>query len=753
MPLMIQRIVRGLLPVLDGTRPPPMHDEPLLVRFDVAPGETPSGQPPVRIFLGSERGQFRAERVFLWSIAKHRDPRRVYEVFVMKHLTGFSASFWLTAFTNYRFSIPGFCDYRGRAIYNDVDQVYLTDPAALFDTDMNGAGFLSINDRDTSVMLIDCERMARVWTAANARNLSRQVLEARARNAGTWGELDGAWNARDKEYRADRSKLVHFTTLHTQPWRPFPEHFVYFENPTGSLWNDLEAEADQASFQAYDAARPSPSWRPAIRNIGTASSSGVTLAQALSEDMPLRQLQIDALDRVPDDDLSWVLDRLFARCQTLDIKVDQPLVERAGRFRRALWFWQQQMERAAARHPEVRWRLTYRCGLRRQFIAGGRMPPGPIVALLHRKPGHNHQALALARTLAANTGRELHENTIAFGPVGYVIRRALGAGGVPSLSSDTAAIVAAGWLPTRVARRHRGPRLVLLGRKAGPPPEHGGVLIQCRHFGLPCHPNRITTLLPLNAGVTQQPGAPTNERWREWLAAPHRVAVLVGGTSRSHRLGDTEARSLAVAAASWARARQARLLAITGRRTGSAAQALANALGSGNDIYLWQPNGPDNPYALALAHADALLVTGDSESMLADAVATGRPIAIWPVPAARPNPWQRLCGWVAERASQPRYNRRGSIRPQQGLGYLCARALERGWALPPRDLDALHDALCYRQLAARFGEAEPQPAVPFLELEWVSRQLILRLGLSSETTNEHRSTLTDGTASVIGRPA
>ncbi len=67
-----------------------------------------SGKPPVRIFIGSEAAQYRAERILVWSIEQVRDPSRVYEIFLMKELEGFDRGRWLTGFTNYRFAIPAF---------------------------------------------------------------------------------------------------------------------------------------------------------------------------------------------------------------------------------------------------------------------------------------------------------------------------------------------------------------------------------------------------------------------------------------------------------------------------------------------------------------------------------------------------------------------------------------------------------------------------------------------------------------------
>src|SRR5262249_59213879 len=48
-------------------------------------------------------------------------------------------------------------------------------------------------------------------------------------------------------------------------------------------------------------------------------------------------------------------------------------------------------------------------------------------------------------------------------------------------------------------------------------------------------------------------------------------------------------------------------------------------------------------------------------------------------------------------------NRRGTIRPQQGLEYLFAKSISTGLLPPPRDLEALHDNLIRRGIARAFG--------------------------------------------------
>jgi hypothetical protein len=731
MPLLSQRVARGLLPALDASRGPALEQQPHCVVLDIKPGHTPSEKPPVRIFLGSERAQFRAERVFLWSVEKHRDPARRYEIYLLKDLAIFSRRFWLTGFTNYRFSIPYFCGYLGRAIYNDTDQIYLRDPAELFDLAMEQAGFLSINDRDTSVMLLDCERLAAVWSLSAVRRASRQALEAQARAAGLWGHLDGGWNARDKEFDPERSALIHYTTLHTQPWRPFPEHLVYFDNPVGEIWFALEREADAAGFQPVSASAPSAAWPAAQQRIEALRPGPAVLAALAAERAPGGVLQVGrgVLEAVPDADLSWVLERLFASCDELLLLLDEPLRSSPQRLRRARSYWLAQLAQAARCHPQTRWRVERKLWWKQEVWVGGPAVEGAVVVLLHGKPGHNQQALALASALAQQTGRALREIRPALGEW----RWALGWRAGLELPADAAILVASGWVTSRMARycQRRRPdlRLVLTGRKAGRVPDVGGAVVRCRHFALPPHPAALETLLPLNAArVTPCRDAGP---WQAWLDAPRRVAILLGGPSKAYRLDESSLTVLVRAAQDFADRHAASLLLISSRRTAECLPALHRLRRSEDSLYVWQPDDPSNPYALALQHANAVVVTGESESMLADVLASGHRALLWPLPPQPEGLWQRFSAWVAQRAVRPTLNRRGSITPQQGLEYLCARALERAWILPPRRLEALHELIIAAGHAERFTAAAELPVarVPLQEVAEISALLIKRLQL------------------------
>ena len=230
---------------------------PLPVKLELAAVNGKASTEPVCIYIGSEPAQHRAERVLLWSIHKHRDPDRHYKIYIMKDLAGFDRASWKTGFTAYRYAIPTMAGYDGRAIYNDVDQIYLRDPALLQDEQMHGAAVLAVDCRDTSVMLLDCGQLKNVWTKEVVQETGPSGLHTamlkRVRQGDLIGDLPGHWNSRDHEYDGSSSSLLHYTILHTQPWRPFPAELRYRDNPQGQPWFELEREADDAGF--------SPKWK------------------------------------------------------------------------------------------------------------------------------------------------------------------------------------------------------------------------------------------------------------------------------------------------------------------------------------------------------------------------------------------------------------------------------------------------------------------------------------------------------------
>ena len=96
------------------------------------------------------------------------------------------------------------------------------------------------------VQLSWADRSRARWTFEDARVCKKKHFRAAAEDL--WGPLDPAWNARDWEYVPGKSKLLHYSTLHTQPWKPFPKMLRYRANPDGEVWFALERSADAAGF-------------------------------------------------------------------------------------------------------------------------------------------------------------------------------------------------------------------------------------------------------------------------------------------------------------------------------------------------------------------------------------------------------------------------------------------------------------------------------------------------------------------------
>lgn len=676
------------------------HLAPECVTLGVRPGEAPSSKPPVRIFLGTEPAQYRAERVFIWSIERIRDPSRVYEIHLMKGLVGFDRRHWTTGFTNYRFAVPHYASAAGRAIYNDVDQIYLKDPAELFDAPPP-SGYRAVSHNDLSVMLLDCARMAEVWSLQDAQEQPKRALQAKAAAIPElFDELAPEWNARDGEYVLGASRLVHFTNLHTQPWRPFPERFVYQRHPQEGLWLELESAADDAGFQVFSRERPSESYR--------------------------RQAEMPSLDQTPQEDLPWVLAaKLGADAQPVrfEVKCDPRRGSPRGPdgrhepARTADW-WSQRLDAAAARKPGVAWeaRLLTAAGCVQR--RGGPTPedePPRVWLLLDDRAGNTTQTIGLADQL----GWPYEIRQLVTNGVSSLHNRLLGASraGIDLNKSDALEppwpelVIATGRRTAPVAlwiRRASGgaTRLVHLGRKGGDHADLFDLVVTPAYCRLFPHPKRIEVCAPLHRVMA----ASLEKAGEEFSAAfgglpSPKVALLVGGKSGQHYLPPQAARHLGESVARQARESGGSVLTTTSRRTGAeATDELRRALADVPGAFHAPGDAGRNPYLGYLAWADELVVTGDSESMLAEAISVGKPVSIYPLPA---RPSFRVLraprDVVLERSLAQPKGARGTGRPQRGIERLCARLIERGFVRPTRDVEVFHADLIRRGLAQRFG--------------------------------------------------
>ena len=202
--------------------------------------------------------------------------------------------------------------------------------------------------------------------------------------------------------------------------------------------------------------------------------------------------------------------------------------------------------------------------------------------------------------------------------------------------------------------------------------------------------NRIDPAALAQAGAAWQPRL--SHLPRPW------TALLVGGNSSAYLLDRDTAVRLGREAARMAAARGGSLLVTTSPRTPpDAADALAAAVDAPSHVYKWKKDDDaNNPYKGFLALADDFVVTIDSASLLVEASATGRPVAVFD--------WPRRGHAAAATASA-------------APSWLWRKAVDLGLFKPARDFDAYFAEMRRRGLAHRFGEPAPGKRQPLDDLE------------------------------------
>lgn len=125
--------------------------------------------------------------------------------------------------------------------------------------------------------------------------------------------------------------------------------------------------------------------------------------------------------------------------------------------------------------------------------------------------------------------------------------------------------------------------------------------------------------------------ATARQKWEgrlSHLPSP-RIALLVGGDSASAQYELEDFHHCAEMASALAASCEGSLMVTTSRRTGvKATDYLRLSLSVDHELFRWSPQ-PENPYHGFLALADAVIVTGDSMSMCAEACSLGKPVFIF----------------------------------------------------------------------------------------------------------------------------
>lgn len=358
----------------------------------------------------------------------------------------------------------------------------------------------------------------------------------------------------------------------------------------------------------------------------------------------------------------------------------------------------------------------------------------PVIWLLtDDRPGHTTQVIGVAKALAGTTVRK----SLAFNVFNYLPNPLLGAS-LASLTPKARAEIAPPYpdlvlgMGRRVApvarwimRESKGrTKAVLLGRKVAASTSDDELVVRLAHFGHGFQKNECSLLVPptqvdamLIDAIRSRDGDPMDD-----IPRPH-VVLLVGGPTAQHQFDARFAYRLARDIAGAAAEHRGGLAIVTSRRTPAVAIEAMKRSAPAAHVHEWQADRLNNPYLTYLAHADYVVVTGESESMLAEAVAAGKPLTIYPLVARTPGTKQRLGGWV--------------VRTSHGSGtlsQLCRSLLAKGWITPPRDLSEMHRLMVERGLARLFSRSlNTVPPAPYDDLVDVVSRITRMLGPAGQT--------------------
>jgi mitochondrial fission protein ELM1 len=143
-------------------------------------------------------------------------------------------------------------------------------------------------------------------------------------------------------------------------------------------------------------------------------------------------------------------------------------------------------------------------------------------------------------------------------------------------------------------------------------------------------PNVVKVLTALH-DVTPERLAAAGSGWEARLAHLPRplIGVILGGPTRRRPFGLEEGRELLAGVLAMKQAVQAGVAVVPSRRTPEEVLSLFHDASARDPaIWTWSREG-DNPYLGVLALADRLVVTGDSVSMVSEALATPHPVEVF----------------------------------------------------------------------------------------------------------------------------
>lgn len=352
-----------------------------------------------------------------------------------------------------------------------------------------------------------------------------------------------------------------------------------------------------------------------------------------------------------------------------------------------------------------------------------------VWVLLDDRPGNSTQSMGLAECLGwpfevknLKFLRSSYKTRSWFSPPGIDHVNQLGSSPLTPPWPDL--VIAAGQRTAPIskwikAQSQHKTKIVHLGRKGGLVMDDFDLVVTPRYCQLPSHPNRLEVTAPLNR-VTSEKLLLAGQNGPETLrdSSRLRIVLLVGGATPRYCFDQEVAARIGEEVGMFAQEHKGKVFALTSRRTGTqAADALEAGLGASGEVYRWNPDHIALPYLSALSLADVIIVTGESESMVAEVAATDTPMFIYPLSKQSQTVWQKanvVKKWIFQQSSLSQQGRQRGHGGMTVLSQACTWCFARGWLQPWRNLDLLHEELFSMGVAQPFGAPFLPQKRPFL---------------------------------------
>lgn len=216
----------------------------------------------IRMFIGTSANGEDAEMEMIYEYTLRKNCPEDLDIVWMRQTNdadsfwgGWDTELWPTPFSGYRWAIPEYCNFEGRAIYTDVDMINFKNIKELWDTDIQGAMCAArrgkrFGGHEFCVMIIDCKEFKdHVMPVSRMKNIGEshhRYIRAFSGNDEAVFDLDNRWNCLDGEdLQIQDMWQLHYTKMSTQPWKPKWFTGTHEEHPRKDvvdLWYKLRDE-------------------------------------------------------------------------------------------------------------------------------------------------------------------------------------------------------------------------------------------------------------------------------------------------------------------------------------------------------------------------------------------------------------------------------------------------------------------------------------------------------------------------------